>query len=137
MIRSANIDDLKLINDLIVEEDYKFNHNDFISTVNKVLVLIINDKIIGVIKYTILYERSELEYLYIDAKYRRKNMASKLMDYLFNDLLNNNCKSVTLEVAFDNLAALKLYDRFGFKKIGIRKGYYNGKDAILMERKLI
>ena len=137
MIRIANENDLKSINDLIVDEDYQFNQNDFISEVNKILVLVVNDKIIGVIKYTILYERSELEYLYIDTKYRRKNMASELMNYLFNDLLNSDCKSITLEVAVDNLGALKLYDNFGCKKIGLRKGYYNGKDAILMERKLM
>ena len=43
-------------------------------------------------------------------------------------------KSITLEVREDNLYAIKLYEKFGFIKKAIRKGYYQGIDGILMER---
>ena len=44
-------------------------------------------------------------------------------------------KDITLEVRKDNIPALKLYKEFNFKEVAIRKGYYNGIDGILMERK--
>ena len=53
------------------------------------------------------------------------------MDYLINKVN----KDITLEVKEDNVPALKLYEKYGFKKVAIRKGYYNGIDGILMERK--
>ena len=39
-----------------------------------------------------------------------------------------------LEVRDTNIAARRLYERVGFKKISIRRGYYDGEDAIIMER---
>ena len=43
-------------------------------------------------------------------------------------------KWVTLEVRTSNDNAMKMYEAFGFKVIGRRKGYYtdNGEDAIVM-----
>lgn len=43
-------------------------------------------------------------------------------------------KWVTLEVRTSNENAMKMYEAFGFKVIGRRKGYYtdNGEDAIVM-----
>jgi [ribosomal protein S18]-alanine N-acetyltransferase len=41
---------------------------------------------------------------------------------------------ITLEVRSGNLHAMRLYERFGFKPIGRRRGYYtdNGEDAVIM-----
>ena len=40
-----------------------------------------------------------------------------------------------LEVRKSNIPAQKLYKKFGFNEISIRKGYYNGEDAVIMEAK--
>jgi ribosomal-protein-alanine N-acetyltransferase len=41
---------------------------------------------------------------------------------------------VTLEVRISNLAARQLYERFGFRPVGVRPRYYtdNGEDALIM-----
>ncbi|MBN2057898.1 MAG: ribosomal protein S18-alanine N-acetyltransferase [Candidatus Saganbacteria bacterium] len=41
-----------------------------------------------------------------------------------------------LEVRISNQAAKKLYENFGFKQVGLRKGYYqdNGEDAYIMKK---
>jgi [ribosomal protein S18]-alanine N-acetyltransferase len=41
---------------------------------------------------------------------------------------------ITLEVRDTNDHAIRLYERFGFKAIGRRRGYYtdNGEDAVIM-----
>jgi ribosomal-protein-alanine N-acetyltransferase len=43
-------------------------------------------------------------------------------------------KWVTLEVRVSNVSAQRMYEGFGFKVIGRRRGYYtdNGEDAIVM-----
>ncbi|VWL85167.1 GNAT family N-acetyltransferase [Oceanivirga miroungae] len=61
-------------------------------------------------------------------EYRRKNIASKLIDSLDLD------KDIFLEVREDNIAAIKLYEKKGFKKVSIRKNYYKDKNAIIMSR---
>ena len=50
-------------------------------------------------------------------------------------MINNVDKNITLEVKNDNTPAIKLYKRYGFKEVATRKGYYQGTDGILMERK--
>ncbi len=57
--------------------------------------------------------------------------------YLFANLiaqgLEDGVEAATLEVRFNNEAALSIYRRFGFKAVGIRKKYYENRyDAIIM-----
>ena len=59
------------------------------------------------------------------------------MDYMLNDLKNNNVKEITLEVKMTNIKAIHLYKKYNFKEIGIRKGYYQGIDGILMKKELM
>ena len=47
----------------------------------------------------------------------------------------NKNRSITLEVNSTNVPALELYNKLGFEKVAIRKGYYNGVDAYLMRKK--
>lgn len=43
--------------------------------------------------------------------------------------------NISLEVNEKNDIAIKLYEKYGFKKVGIRKKYYNGIDnAIIMTK---
>ena len=70
----------------------------------------------------------------IEEKYRNKGYASKLFEYLFNYYKDRNVRYM-LEVKVDNINAIKLYEKFDFKVIHIRRGYYNGVDALIMERK--
>ena len=44
-------------------------------------------------------------------------------------------KDITLEVKQTNEIAIKLYKKYSFKQVAIRKGYYNNIDGLLMERK--
>ena len=69
----------------------------------------------------------------VDPKYRREHIADTLM----MDLLNNTtAKVISLEVRIDNVPAKNLYLKHGFVEKGIRKGYYNGVDAITMVKEL-
>ena len=61
---------------------------------------------------------------------RNQGIASSLLSYIIRKIDYNK---INLEVNENNKTALNLYRKFGFKNVGQRKNYYNGKeDAILM-----
>jgi ribosomal-protein-alanine N-acetyltransferase len=86
----------------------------------------------GFISFRVFYERAELTYLYVDEKYRNENIASTLLVEMCNILKQKNVETVTLEVSVQNICAIHVYEKIGFKKIGKRKNYYDGIDAFLM-----
>ena len=58
---------------------------------------------------------------------------SFLLENLISFAKKLNIKVITLEVNECNLSAIKLYNKFNFNKVGVRKKYYDGKnDAIIM-----
>jgi ribosomal-protein-alanine N-acetyltransferase len=67
---------------------------------------------------------------------QRKGIATLLMEHLFELTADDPQRGYTLEVRVSNQAAIKLYERLGFKSRGIRRGYYtdNHEDALIMWR---
>lgn len=96
-----------------------------------------NDKIVGVIIYDLIYERCELIQIEVLENYRNQKIASKLLTYMIADCQKNHIENITLEVKITNQPAINLYKKFGFKEVAIRKRYYQGIDAILMEKEMI
>ena len=97
----------------------------------KVLLLKEDNKVIGYIYYSDIYERVEINQFEIDESYRNKGNGNLLLQAMINKVN----KDITLEVREDNAYAIKVYEKNGFIKTATRKGYYNGVDGILMERK--
>ena len=97
----------------------------------KVLILKENEEIIGYLYYSDIYERCEINQFEIDSIHRNCGKGDLLLKYLINLVK----KDITLEVREDNTPAIHVYEKNGFIKRAIRKGYYNGIDGILMERK--
>ena len=54
--------------------------------------------------------------------------------HLIDNARDNNKNKISLEVHHNNLITRKVYNKFKFIKIGVRKKYYKDKDhAILMD----
>ena len=68
--------------------------------------------------------------------HRRRGIASALLERLFVETENDGNRGYTLEVRMSNGGAIRLYERLGFKRRGIRRGYYtdNREDALIMWR---
>lgn len=66
--------------------------------------------------------------------YKRQHIADSLIVKLIQDCYNEFIKYITLEVRVSNIPAIKLYEKYGFKSLGTRKGYYqdNNEDALIM-----
>lgn len=89
-----------------------------------------NDKIIGYLYYSDIYDRAEINQIEVEVSHRNCGKATKLLQKML-ELVE---KSITLEVKKDNIPAINLYKKFGFQEKAIRQGYYQGVDGILMER---
>lgn len=107
--------------------EYELKNNPFA----KVLILKENNQVIGYLYYSDIYERVEINQFEIENIHRNCGKGTLLLQKLI-DIVD---KDITLEVKEDNYPAIKLYEKFNFKKKALRKGYYNGLDGILMERK--
>ena len=70
----------------------------------------------------------------VDIPYRGRGIARRLLDDLFAATVGDALRGYTLEVRVSNEAAIKLYERLGFKTTGVRRGYYtdNREDAYVM-----
>jgi [ribosomal protein S18]-alanine N-acetyltransferase len=66
--------------------------------------------------------------------HRRRGIATRLMERLFEVTAGDGRRGYTLEVRVSNDAAIKLYESLGFKARGVRRGYYtdNREDALIM-----
>lgn len=64
--------------------------------------------------------------------HRRRRVASALVLGVVDDAVTRAATAVTLEVRASNVAAQRLYHRFGFVPAGVRPRYYAGEDAIIM-----
>ena len=96
----------------------------------KILVLK-EEKVIGYLYYSDIYERAEINQFEIDPSYRNQGKG----DFLLKEMLKRCDKDITLEVREDNIYAIKVYEKNSFVKKAIREGYYQGVNGILMERK--
>lgn len=108
--------------------DYNITLNAF----SHILIYEENNEIVAFLDYSKMYEKLEINYIFVKNDYRRKNIAYKLIDYMIK---NNDFENITLEVNVNNIGAIKLYEKHNFKIVSIRKKYYNGIDAYLMERR--
>ena len=126
----SELKDINEIDNSFINKDYlenEFNNNPYA----KVLLLKEDNKVIGYIYYSDIYERVEINQFEIDKNYRNKGNGNLLLQAMINKVH----KDITLEVREDNTYAIKVYEKNGFIKTATRKGYYNEVDGILMERK--
>ena len=70
----------------------------------------------------------------VSPEYRRRGIATMMLDRLFELTAGDGRRGYTLEVRVSNTDAIRLYERVGFKARGIRRGYYtdNREDALIM-----
>jgi len=93
----------------------------------------LDDEVVGYIEYNILYDRVEIVNIFVKEDKRNSKIGSSMLEYLINSLKRKNIYNITLEVSVLNVYAIKLYEKYGFERVAIRKGYYKGIDGILME----
>ena len=93
--------------------------------------------IVGFAGLKVILDEADIMNIVVKKDFRHNGIGSFLLENLINHSKDLNLKTITLEVNENNLSAIRLYDKFSFDKLGIRKNYYDGKsDAIIMSKKL-
>jgi len=97
----------------------------------------ISGEIVGFAGIKIILDEADIMNIVVKKDFRNNGIGALLLDYLISYSKSIDLKTITLEVNEINIPAIKLYEKFNFEKLGIRKKYYNGKnDAIIMSKKI-
>ena len=127
------LNNLYLLGDNIGENFRKlYDYDSLNEGVNHTYIYMDGKDLTGFIHIQDIVDEINIINIFIDSNQRRKGYASKLIDHIIKEYKG---KKIILEVKDGNEPAINLYKKYGFVEINRRKGYYNGVDAILMEKK--
>jgi len=135
-ILNMTIQDLDEIKDILATDfDDFWNYNVFKSELenpnSNYIVAKQNGEILGFAGIIDTYDQMEITNIVVRKDYRNQGIGNFLLRELINFSKGKNV--IYLEVNSKNTNAIKLYEKNGFKKCGLRKKYYNNTDdAILM-----
>lgn len=94
----------------------------------------VGEYILGFAGFWLMADEVHITNIVVREKYRRQGIGELLLISLINLAMKLGAGLVTLEVRASNTAAQALYSKYGFSKVGVRRGYYtdNHEDGILM-----
>lgn len=90
--------------------------------------------ILGMGCFWSILDEAHITLLAVNPKFHRQGLGEALVYSLLKTARERGLKDATLEARADNLAALSLYEKFGFKTAGRRRKYYkdNNEDALIL-----
>lgn len=102
------------------------------------IAAILEEKVVG---YAVLWstlDEGELANIAVAADYRGKGIGGELLRQVVEAAEKRGVRRVFLEVRASNTSAAKLYERYSFQQIGIRRGYYQNpvEDARVLVKEL-
>jgi ribosomal-protein-alanine N-acetyltransferase len=104
-------------------------------------LIVEEDQPIGFLCESIVLDEAELLQIVIDNEFRKHGYAKQALDCWHDYLVIRKVVNVFLEVREGNIPAIRLYDKLGYKNIGVRKNYYilAGKKyhAVMMKKSLV
>lgn len=93
-----------------------------------------SDRLVGFLIISRYVDAWHVMNVCVDPDHRRRGIALMLFDRLFDLTDGDARRGYTLEVRVSNEHAIKLYERMGFERRGVRRAYYtdNREDALIM-----
>lgn len=112
--------------------------NDFENPNSTYYIAKLDGEIVGFAGFLKICDEANLMNIVTKVNKRHLGIGKKLLENIIKEAKNQNLKTITLEVNEKNTYAINLYEKkFNFKRIGLRKKYYNNTDdAILMSMSL-
>ena len=142
-ISKMGITDLENIKDVLLSDfDDFWNVNIFkeelLNPNSKYIMAKIHNKIVGFAGIWKSVDDVHITNIVTSKSFRNQHIGSMMLSNLIELAKNeNNISSITLEVNSNNISAQNLYEKFGFKVVGLRKKYYNNiDDAIIYTKDL-
>jgi len=132
------IEDLEKIKDILISDfdnfwNYEILKKELLNINSKYIIAKSDNEIVGFGGIWKAVDDIHITNIVTKKNKRRLGIASQILDKLIEISKKFNLSSITLEVNENNIPAINLYEKYGFKKLGIRKKYYNNKDnAVVM-----
>lgn len=106
--------------------------NDICST----FIALYKNKIVGFLDITYPRPECDINSLAVLPEFRKKGVANGLLESLFSFAKEKEISSIALEVRESNQNAINLYNKFHFKKAGLRKNFYSSpkENALILKR---
>jgi len=107
------------------------------NTLARYLSAKIDERVVGYAGMWKVLDEAHITNIAVHPEFRRNNIGYLLLESLIQLARRECVQSMTLEVRKNNIIAQGLYKKYGFKEVGVRKGYYsdNDEDAIIMWKK--
>ena len=98
------------------------------------LVVRAGGAVVGYAGLWLMVDEAHVTTFAIDPAWRRQHLGERLLLALLDLAILRRASEATLEVRLSNLPARLLYEKFGFRPVGIRPRYYtdNNEDALIM-----
>jgi ribosomal-protein-alanine N-acetyltransferase len=92
------------------------------------------DRIVGYAGLWLMVDEAHITTFAVHPDQRRLRIGERLLQRLFEIAVVMNAEWLTLEVRASNLPAQKLYEKYGFRRAGVRRRYYsdNNEDALIL-----
>ncbi|HEU0242578.1 MAG TPA: ribosomal protein S18-alanine N-acetyltransferase [Candidatus Limnocylindrales bacterium] len=98
------------------------------------LVGLIGEEIVAYGGIWLMVDEAHVTTFAVHPRYRRRRIGERLLLSLLDLSVDRHAREATLEVRLSNLAARRLYEKYGFRPVGLRPRYYsdNQEDALIM-----
>lgn len=139
-ITGMTLDDLELMKDTLYSDfdnfwSYNILKQELENEKTTYVVAKENNEIVGFAGMMVFMDEATLNNIVVKKSCRGRGIGGELLEALIEVCADLNMKSFTLEVNVSNIPAIKLYEKFGFQNLGIRKKYYNNsQDAFIMTK---
>ena len=92
------------------------------------------DEIVGFGGLWVMVDEAHITTFAVDPRWRRRGIGEWMLLGLLDRAEERRAREATLEVRLSNMPARRLYEKYGFRPVGIRPRYYsdNGEDALIM-----
>jgi ribosomal-protein-alanine N-acetyltransferase len=106
--------------------------------VARCLVMRDGSRVVGYLCLWEIADELHITNIAVDPALRRQGIGRTLLRGVLDDARQRGLRLVALEVRPSNIEARALYESFGFRVVGRRRGYYydTGEDALVMETTL-
>ena len=134
-----NLQDLENIKDCLLTDfdnfwSYNILKQELENGKSKYFVAKQENEIVGFAGILLIIDQVNIMNIVVKKDKRNFGIGSLLLEEIIRYSKIHNATSITLEVNEKNIPAIKLYEKYGFKQVGLRKKYYNNEDnAILMD----
>lgn len=139
MISEMNLQDLENIKDCLLTDfdnfwSYNILKQELENGKSKYFVAKQENEIVGFAGILLIIDQVNIMNIIVKKDKRNFGIGSLLLEEIIRYSKIHNATSITLEVNEKNIPAIKLYKKYGFKQVGLRRKYYNNEDnAILMD----